>query len=94
MRKNSEIQAAEVTTFKHRVLACIGTVIMPSSLRSQIVQAVAAVELPLRLVMRCKSTKEKWKIFKGRVMSAILPLLDMSSESVRIMADIDRSLNK
>lgn len=92
MRKNSEIQAAEVTTFKHRVIARIGAIIMPCSLRSQIEQAVAAVELPLRLVTRCKSTKEKWEIYKGRVRSAILPLLDRSSEGERIMADIQRSL--
>lgn len=92
MRKNSEIQAADVTTFKHRVIARIGAVIMPCSLRSQIEQAVAAVELPLRLVMRCKSTKEKWEIYKGRVKSAILPLLKKSPEGDRINADIDRSL--
>lgn len=94
MRKNSEIQAAEVTTFKHKVLACIGAVIMPCSLRSQLEQAVAAVELPLRLVMKCKSTKEKWEIFKGRVRSAILPLLDRSSEGERIKADINRRIDQ
>lgn len=94
MRKNSEIQAADVTTFKHKVIARIGAIIMPCALRAQIEQAVAAVELPLRAVMRCKSTKEKWEIFKGKVKSAILPLLDKSPEGDRISADIDRRLNQ
>lgn len=94
MRKNNEIQAADVTAFQHKVLACIGAVIMPCALRAQIEQAVAAVELPLRLVMHCKSTSEKWEIFKSRVKSAILPLLDNSPEGGRIGAEIDRRLNR
>ena len=92
MQRNKEVQAADVATFRHKALACIASVIMPASLRSQIVQAVSAVELPLRLVMKCKSTSEKWEIFIGRVKSAILPLLDSSPEGERISADIDRSL--
>lgn len=93
MRRNNEVQAADVATFRNKALACVGMVIMPASLRFQIVQAVSAVELPLRLVMHCKSTREKWEIYKGRIRSAILPLLDKSPEGDRITADIQRRIN-
>lgn len=90
--KNNEIQANEVNTFKHKAACSMGAVIMPPNIRHEIMAAINAVSLPLRLVMRCRNTSEKWQIYANRVMAAITAILDKTNEGSRIAADIRKIL--
>ena len=94
MRNREELQANEINVFRNRAACSLGAVVMPPELRKELKAAINAVNLPLRLVMRCRTYRDKWQVYIKRVMAAITAVLDTNNEGSRIAADIENRLNK